>query len=239
MLVLGVALGLAGGGAAAAATLEFSGYSWTVRAGQGGPGPNTWDPGNVWVDTEGHLHLRLRQRDGKWSCAEVTLTQRLGFGRYEFEVEGPIDRLDDHVVLGLFHYPTRDVGGDATHEIDIEFARWGRSSNPIGNYTVWPVDPALKPTSKTFAFSLTGVRSTHRYDWTPTQVAYRSWQGAEAEGAVLAEWTFAPPDAVARVARKAMPVHFNLWLFQGRAPKDGREVEIVVRRFRHHPLPEE
>ena len=74
------------GAEAAPRTLQFAGYSWTVRSGHGGPGPNTWESGNVAVDGEGRLHLRIRLQEGRWSCAEVTLQQRLGFGRYEFEV---------------------------------------------------------------------------------------------------------------------------------------------------------
>lgn len=230
VLVLGAGLtGITPG--AASATVEFAGATWTVRAGEGGPGPNRWEEENVWVDASGFLHLRIRQRDGVWSCAEVTLRERLGFGRYEFQVDGPIDRFDDHVVLGLFNYPTADVGGDATHEIDIEFARWGRSANPMGNYTVWPVEKGLRQTSKTFGFELTGAGSTHRFDWAPDRVSYRSWQGYGDAGAEIARWDFAPADAEKRIARKPMPVHLNLWLFRGRPPKDGKDVEVVIRAF--------
>src|SRR5947208_323805 len=137
-----------------AKNIEFAGYTWTVRSGRGGPGPNAWDENNVWLDASGTLHLKISQHDGQWSCAEVTMQERLGFGRYEFQIKGPIDRLDDNVVLGLFNYPTRDVGPGATHEIDIEFARWGAATNPIGNYTVWPVDIGLKQQSKSFPFTL-------------------------------------------------------------------------------------
>ena len=41
------------------------------------------------------------------------------------QVNGRLDQLDDNVTLGLFSYPTGDVGPDGTHEIDLEFARWG------------------------------------------------------------------------------------------------------------------
>ncbi len=231
VLALGSAGGLGRRAEAAAETIRFAGIPWTARSGEGGPGPNIWEKQNVWVDTRGGLHLRIRLREGKWSCAEVTSQQRLGFGRYRFQVEGPIDRLDDHVVLGLFNYPTSDVGGDATHEIDIEFARWGRATNPIGNYTVWPVEKALGQTSKTFAFSLSGPGSTHRFDWSPARVLYRSWQGYGEDGTEIARWDYEPADANRRLARQAMPVHINFWLFQGKPPKDGKEVEVVIRSF--------
>ncbi len=94
------------------------------------------DGSNVWLDAVANLHLKITQRDGKWSCAEVTMQKRLGFGRYQFQVSGRLDQLDDNVVLGLFNYLTRDVGHDGTNEIGIEFARWGSYKNPIGNYIV-------------------------------------------------------------------------------------------------------
>jgi len=217
---------------ARAGAIRFAGHDWDVRSGQGGPGPNAWSEANVSVDAQGQLHLRVSHREGRWSCAEVTMRQRLGFGRYVFQTRGPIDRLDDNVVLGLFNYPTGDVGGDATNEIDLEFARWGAAKNPIGNFTVWPVEAALRQSTHPFAFTLTGETSTHRFDWDAAGVGFRSWAGLEADGKVLGEWRFAPADAAKRIGQRPMPVHLNLWLFQGKPPKDGREVEIVIPSFR-------
>lgn len=215
-----------------AATIRFSGHEWTVRSGHGGPGPNAWEEKNVWLDDEGHLHLKITSREGKWSCAEVTTRQRLGFGRYEFQVLGGIDRLDDNVVLGLFNYPTPDVGEDATHEIDIEFARWGKASNPMGNYTVWPVEKTVRQTSKAFPFTLAGPTSTHRFEWNSEQVACQSWQGLGDAGPPISSWPFKPADAPKRISKSPMPVHINLWLFQGKPPKDQKEVEVVVLDFK-------
>lgn len=218
------------------ATISFGGYDWAVRSGAGGPGPNRWEESNVWLDAAGFLHLKIRVRDGTWSCAEVTLQKRLGFGRYQFQIDGPIDAFDPNVVLGLFNYPTRDVGGDETHEIDIEFARWGNPKAPIGNFTVWPVEKALKPTSKTFEFRLTGPGSTHRFHWSPTRVFYQSLQGhRDDDQELISDWNFAPPDSVKRIAQHPLPLHINLWLFQGRPPKDMKEVEVVIRSVRFTP----
>lgn len=135
-----------------AAEIQFGGYTWTVRSGRGGPGPNAWDPRNLWLDSVTNLHLKISQRDGVWSCAEITMRQRLGFGRYQFQTIGRLDQLDDNVVLGLFNYPTGDLGPDGTHEIDIEFARWGNGANPIGNFTVWLAEKGLKHVTKSFPF---------------------------------------------------------------------------------------
>src|ERR1035441_5438988 len=75
--------------------IESGGYTWAVRSGRGGPGPNAWDENNAWLDTSTNLHLKISQRDGRWACAEVTMRKRLGFGRYQFQVSGPLDHLDD------------------------------------------------------------------------------------------------------------------------------------------------
>ncbi len=122
---------------AGATTLQFSGYTWEVRSGEGGPGPCHWNPANAFVDAAGQLHLKLSQEGGVWSCAEVSLADpnRLGFGVYQFEVIGAIDTLDRNVVLGMFDYPPPDVGPDSTNEINVEIARWGDLANPNLNFT--------------------------------------------------------------------------------------------------------
>jgi hypothetical protein len=232
-LFLAAALGTALVGAK---EITFAGHTWTVRSGQGGPGPNAWNENNVWLDAAGRLHLKIAHRDGAWSCAEVTMRERLGFGRYEFQTTGRLDQFDDNIVLGLFNYPTRDVGPDATHEIDIEFARWGKASNPMGNFTVWPVEPGLKQVSKTFPFVLAGEDSTHRFDWDRSRIMFRSVNGHRGnEDRPLAEWTYSPPEPARLISPQPMPVHLNLWLFQGRPPKNGQEVEVVIRDFKHTP----
>jgi hypothetical protein len=55
---------------------------------------------NVWLDATTNLHLKISRQDGKWSCAEVTMRKRLGFGRYQFQIMGRLDHFDDNMVLG-------------------------------------------------------------------------------------------------------------------------------------------
>jgi hypothetical protein len=216
--------------------IDFAGYTWTVRSGQGGPGPNTWDESNVWLDSSTNLHLRISHRDGQWRCAEVTMRQRLGFGQYRFRVRGPLDCLDENVVLGLFSYPTGEVGPDETHEIDIEFARWGNAENPIGNYTVWPVDKSLKQVTTPFPFACTDDRTTHLFIRKRERVEFRSLQGHQKGGGEeIARWTYKPDEAAQRISQQPMPIHINLWLFKGMAPNNGQEVEVIIHQFTYTP----
>jgi len=239
MLTVGtVSLLVALGAASQGGTLSFSGYTWVIRSsGRGGPGPNYWQPDNVSVDTNGYLHLRLTQRDGKWYCVELHTQERLGFGRYEFWLTGPVDQLDKNVVLGLFDYPTSDVGPDGTHEIDIEFAQWGNSSAPRGNYTVWPATNGVRRESKTFPFTLQGDSSRHSFTWSSTKIVFESQETHVGDRVhQLATWVFQPVNPAACISQRAMPVHINLWCFRGKPLSDGKEVELIVRASKFTPL---
>lgn len=238
-VLLAACAGLAGVLAAPACearTLWFSGMGWTVRPdGVGGPGNNRWCEANAFVDAAGDLHLRItRLKGNRWCSAEIVSNARLGFGTYQFQLKSRVDLLDRNVVLGLFNYPTADVGGDATHEIDIEFARWGDARADVLNYTAWPVQPVLGPSGATFPMTLSGDRSTHRFTWRPTFIRFQSTHGHYDDNRYpIADWTFAPADYASRIAQQAMPVHLNLWLYG--TPSDRRAVEVVISQFKYTP----
>jgi hypothetical protein len=222
---------------AAAKTIYFAGYHWTVKSGGHlGPGPNSWDEDNVWVDQEGYLHLALTNRGGQWYCSEVSMADRLGFGHYQFWLVGRIDRLDPNVVFGLFSYPTPDVGPDGTHEIDIEFSMWGRQQAPIGNYTVWPAKRGLTPAHKTFPVELNGDYTTQRFIRSAASVMFESLRGhRDDEAGQFATWLYQPADPASYVGDQPLPVQINLWLFRGQPPQNGQEVELIVRSFKFTP----
>lgn len=211
--------------------LAWSGFEWSVRSGTGGPGPNRWRAENVWLDAENRLHLKISHEIDGWSCAELYTGTRLAYGRYEFWTTGRLDLLDPRVVLGLFHYPTSDVGPDGTNEIDIEFARWGDPEAPNDNYTVWPRDLAAGPLTHSFDFPQTGPDTTHRYSWRPGRIFFQSLAGHVHANSAAASW-LTPESFAAQVAAVPMPVHLNLWLLQGLPPLNGQEVELIVAGFR-------
>jgi hypothetical protein len=233
--------GVVPSGAQQAKALRFSGYEWEVRpAGKGGPGPNQWDPNNVWVDKHGQLHLKITKVQNEWRCAELYTTKRLGFGRYQFQVIGRIDRFDPSVVLGLFNYPTPDVGQDGTNEIDIEIAHWGNPKWDNGNFTIYPSkgERVSAGDHHTFPFSLNGEETTHRFTWSGDQIAFEVLQGlrdTSEEPLAGGQWVYAPHDT-RLIPQQPLPVHINLWLFAGKPQPDQKEIEIVVKRFTFTPL---
>jgi hypothetical protein len=233
---IALTLGLALHGMAGAKTIRFSGYDWTVRSGTGGPGPCTWSESNVAVDANGDLHLKLKEMGKSWSCAEIESVRRLGFGAYQFWVVGAIDRLDPNVVLGLFNYPTPDLGPDGTNELDVEIARWGDPAAPNLNFTAWPARAGLPPAGKSYFFSLDGTYTTHRFTWSGRGIRFQSLNGHRNDDqSPIAAWSFVPPKPARRVPQHPEPVHLNLWLHNGLPPTDGKEVEIVIRSFTYKP----
>jgi hypothetical protein len=221
-----------------AQTIDFSGYSWEVRSGTGGPGPNTFVTSNVFLDANGYLHLKISHSKSKWTTAEVFTDAAFGFGTYQFKIIGRPDQFDTNVVLGLFNYTTPDIGPDGTNEIDIEFATWGDPAAQHGNWTVWPavLQSGIDPTTHSYDTTLTGDASTHRFDWTSRRVRYESLYGlVDDETGLYQTWNFAPADYALRVPQHPLPVHMNLWLLQGNAPTDKLDVDITIAEFKFIP----
>ncbi len=179
------------GAPARARTVQWSGYTWQVRDSGGnpqGPGPNIFSNSeeNVFVDSGGDLHLKIRQgTNGKWLASEIDLNQSLSYGTYEFEVSSRYDQFATNVVGGLFTYLSPEsvaaqTGGavgngvaDTPHEIDIEFAKgWGS-----GNLYFTTHDGDVPAPSKNFFQALTGDFTTHRFTWEPGRIIWESFNG--------------------------------------------------------------
>jgi hypothetical protein len=219
-----------------ATQIVFSGYTFQVRSGAGGPGPNAWSPQNVWVDDLGHLHLKISNNAGSWSSAEIFTNESLGFGTYQFKMIGHPESFDNNVVLGLFNYTTPEIGPDGTNEIDIEFATWGGAQPQHGNWTPWPAVAGPGPTSHAFDPVAPAGLSTHRFNWTSRQILFESLAGlSDHRKGLNASWTFAPTDYATLIPQNPLPLHMNFWLFQGNAPTNGLEAEIVISEFKFTP----
>jgi hypothetical protein len=220
-------------------TLQFAGRVWDVTnatVGKIGPGPNYFAANNVWVDTSGNLHLMIKRNlaNRKWYCAQLSTQQSLGYGTYQFWVEGAIDKLDKNVVLGLFNYS----GHDGYDEMDIEMARWGNANNANLNYTVYPDwddrNSGFTPQSFSQNMLLNGTYSTHRFRRTASFVRYQSLNGfTNANTNAFAAFTVNKPPF--SVSKYNMPVFMNLWLFTGKAPSDGKDVEVIIHAFNYMP----
>ena len=215
-------------------SLCFSGFEWEVSAWEG-PMGSEFRSENVWVDDQGQLHLKISQdtTTGQWYGAEVASTEHLGFGVYQWQVIGDLDKLDKNVVLGMFNYPGYEQ--DGTNEIDIEIARWGNDSWDNLNYTVYSNTEAYTSVSQTYSFNLSGTYTTHRFTWEPAQITFQSQHGHwdEDKFFIVPPWT-TPANFQSQIPQQPQPVYINLWLFSNQPPAD--EVEIVISEFKYTDL---
>jgi hypothetical protein len=228
--------------AAAPATITWGGRQWNVKSGTGkNPGFNSWSPANVSVDAAGDLHLALTNVDGTWYCAEVWTDDAFGFGTFQWQVKTAVDDLDPNVVLGLFAYGPPTLGPDGTHEIDIEYARFGSTTADIGRWTIFPNEIVTPPLLGRSSYPLVlgaDPATTSRFTWTSTKVAFATlggWQPPGSSTNLFDSWTYRPADPTTTISQSPMPVHMNLWLFHGNPPTDGQPVEVVIHDFSFTP----
>jgi len=213
--------------AATARTISFSGLNWTVKSSQGdlwGPGPNNFSDAqdNVWVDSEGRLHLKITFENGAWKCAEVIAQQSFGYGTYRFTLATDVADLDPNVVLGLFTW--NDDPAFNHREVDIEFSRWGNRLDPTNaQYTVQPYTASANLKRWTL---YGGYEATvHSFRWTKTGIAFAS----SSNNTPLQQWNYTRKNGIPKAGGENPRI--NLWLFQGAAPQNGQPVEVIVSKF--------
>lgn len=223
--------------AARARSIQWQGHTWTLRSDRAsGPGPNNWNSKNIFVDTNGCLHLLITSdptSPNGFACAELVTTDKLGFGTYQWQVETRIDEFDPWVVLGLFPYGPPDLGPDGSNEIDIEYSRWGRSAGTDGGFTIYPNVGTVMVTHQ-FTFHLDSAETTSRFTWDSKSIRFWLMTGLQPVGItrnVLAAWNYTATNHLDAIPQNAMPLHMNLWLDRGHAPANGQPVEVIIRSF--------
>jgi hypothetical protein len=221
------------GPGAFATKINFSGHVWAVKTRQTpvGPGPNYFSDRreNVWVDSEGKLHLKVGQTDGQWRCAEIVSEESFGLGTYRFQVSTPLEKFDPNLILGL--YTWSDTSDYANREIDIECSRWGQVDDT--NNAQFVVQP-YPPVDRRLRFHVPAQleNTTYSFCWQTNRVQFSCLQdraGVPAgHDAVVQEWNF-PSGAIPPPGDEN--VRMNLWLLKGRPPLDAKDVEIIISKF--------
>jgi hypothetical protein len=129
MTAAGTRCGTAAEAKGAGDVLSWKGRTWSVTTG-GMAGVAKGDPANIFVDQNGYLHLRIINRGGTYTASELFSQDRIGFGTYQWQIQGHVDNMDKSTVLGLFPYgPKAGIGVDAENEIDIESPKWNNTCN--------------------------------------------------------------------------------------------------------------
>jgi hypothetical protein len=226
-------------GPAVVNAIHWMGHQWNVTSG-GMAGVAKGNPANVSVDKNGYLHLRVTNRGEIYTASELFSVDTMGFGTYQWQIEGSIDDMDKSTVLGLFLYgPQKGIGVDGENEIDIEFSRWNDTCHGCNaDFTFYPAtgNKTAGPNEDNFHISLNGgTLTTARFEWSSTQIVATIMSGEQPIGTtanVLQALTFAPNDYTARIPQVPLPVGMNLWCFKT-LPTDDQEV--IIHSFQYLP----
>jgi hypothetical protein len=210
-------------------TIHFSGYDWTVRAADSDRGgqPNSYDPANAWTDARGYLHLRMEERDGVWSCAEVSLNRSLGYGSYIFVVQDS-GHLSPSAVLGLYTFD--DLRTDNIRsELDVELSRWG---NPDGKNAQFVVQPFYVPENIARFTAPSGVLA-HMFRWEPGRASFKTSRGSAIGPATvpISEHVFTA--GIPTPANEK--VHINLYDYHHSKSSLQQPAEVVIEKFEYLP----
>jgi hypothetical protein len=207
--------------------LAFSGYDWEIRrqpSDRGGA--NDYDAANAWTDADGFLHLKIAQRAGRWTSAEVSLTRALGYGTYVFVVRDTA-HLEPAAALGLLTWD--EQGADQNHrELDVEISRWGDPAVKNGQYVLQPYYVA----ANVVRFAAPPGRLTHSFRWEPGKVSFTTMRDAGgSEVPVVARHDFTSGVPVPG----SETVRMNLYIFRFSAMPLQKEVEVVIEKFQYLP----
>jgi hypothetical protein len=209
-------------------TITFSGYDWLVRQTQNDRhGMNDYDGRNVWVDSVGHLHLLLTERDGRWTSADLRLTRSLGYGTYSFDVRDT-SQLDPSAAFSMYTFDP--LGSDQNfRELTVDVSRWGEPGNMNGQFVV---QPETVP-ANVFRFAIPAGLVTHSFRWEPGRASFKavSRSGTPRGESVVAERLF-----TARVPTAgAESLHLTLLYDRRAARPPATAVEVVVEKFTFLP----
>lgn len=162
-------------------SIDFAGWSWTVRRSNGleGPGPNRFldNQRTVWLDDQEHLHLKVWMRNNRAYTAEVVLDQSLGYGTYIVESIGRVDDMDPPVVFAIFTYDDSPLYDH--REIDIEYGRFGDAAGPNAQFVVQPFEN--DENRHRYEMEQEGDHLTHVIQWEPDSVRFATIHGHVAD----------------------------------------------------------
>ena len=210
--------------------LKFSGYDWQVRtiASDRGGTNNLYDPENAWTDSSGALHLQIKKKSGRWSCAEVVLNRSLGYGTYAVTVQDA-SHLEPAAVFSINTFD--DWGGDQHYrEMDVEVSHWGNPANK--NDAQYGIQPFYVP-GNVSPFKMPSGTLTHTMRWESGRVSFKTVRGASAtgEGPSVSEHQFT--SGVPTPGQEKVQLFFYV-VASDKSPlqKGG---EVVVEKFEYFP----
>jgi hypothetical protein len=211
-------------------SIKFSGYDWNIRtiASDRGGLNNFYDADNAWIDARGFLHLRIKKRADRWSCAEVEISRSLGYGTYVITVDDT-SHLEPAAVLSLNTFD--DWGGDQHfRELDVETSRWGDAKNK--NNAQFAIQPFYVPGNLARFTQPAGIL-THSFRWIDGSASFKTTQGSSvrAGAPVVSEHVFSA--GVPTAGEEKFQILFYV-VGSDKSPLQ-HENEVVIEKFQYLP----
>jgi hypothetical protein len=210
--------------------IHFSGYDWTVRtiAGDRGGLNNLYDADNAWIDASGALHLRIKKKADRWSCAEVVLTRSLGYGTYMMVVRD-VSHLEPAAVLSMNTFD--DWGGDQHYrEMDVEMGQWGDPANK--NNMQFGVQPFYIPGNLAPFRAPPGVL-THSMHWESGQASFKTVRGSSIHTGAPVVFEHVFSSGVPSPGQERL--QFLFYVVASEKSPLQKENEVVIERFEYLP----
>jgi hypothetical protein len=210
--------------------IHFSGSDWKVRtiASDRGGLNNLYDGDNAWTDNSGAMHLRIKKKGERWSCAEVVLTRSLGYGTY-IAVMRDISHLEPAVVLSMTTFD--DWAGEQHYrEMDVEISRWGDAASK--NNAQYGIQPFYVP-GNVAPFAAPAGPLTHSMRWESGRASFKTVRGTSmrAGAPVVSEHIFT--SGVPSAGQETFQLLFYV-VDSDKNPLQ-RETEVVVEKFEYLP----
>ena len=158
-------------------SLKFSGYDWGVRMIESDKGgvSNLYDAENAWTDLSGALHMQIKKKSDRWSCAEIFLNRSLGYGTYSVTVRDT-SNLEPAANFSMF---TFDEWASEQHfrEMDVEVGGPAVAANKNNaRYVIQPLYMA----GNLFAFPAPPGTLTYVLRWEAGHATFKTFRGRSA-----------------------------------------------------------
>ncbi len=225
---------------------KLNNYTFAVKDSKGervGPRLNVFsdDEDAVFQSKDG-IHLQLIEKNNQILAAEIISIDAKGLGRYEFVLEGGVDRIPAEVIVSPFLY------ADDENEVDIEFSSWDEEDNANespwlreGNYQ-FVVQPYYKrgnsnrPTEKLdLNRGEKGGMTRYRIDNFTDKVRIEIYDMGDSNHKPLATWEY--PRGIAK--GDEMRFRLNVYLRDEEAvQREGlsEPISIILREFKFTKL---
>ena len=153
-------------------SLKFSGYDWSVRTIESDKGgmSNLYDPENAWTDANGALHMQIKKKLDRWSCAEIFLNRSLGYGTYSVTVRDT-SHLEPAAVFSMFTFD-ESTSEQYFREMDIEV---GGRHDAVNN-AKYEIQPLYIP-GNLFAFVAPAGPLTFVLRWESGHATFKTFRG--------------------------------------------------------------